>query len=91
VIFQRQTNTERGDRVKSDQVPNAYWRNSEAAVLGAREPKWGGKIVAVICLRNGHDPSRADFAAYLLEHILGYKTPRRVVFIDTLPKNAEAR
>jgi fatty-acyl-CoA synthase len=47
--------------------------------------------VAVICRREGHDTSGAAFVAYLREHIAGYKTPRHVVFIDVLPKNASGK
>ncbi len=83
-----------GENVYPREVEEVLFRHPavvEAAVIGAPDPKWGEKVVAVICLRDGHDVSGAEFVAYLREHVAGYKKPRHVVFIDVLPKNASGK
>jgi acyl-CoA synthetase (AMP-forming)/AMP-acid ligase II len=63
----------------------------EAAVLGAPDPKWGEKVVAVVCLRSGEGASGAELVAFCRERIASYKKPRHVVFVDALPKNASGK
>ncbi len=61
----------------------------EAAVIGAQDPKWGEKVVAVVCKRS--DVSGEELIAFCRERIASYKKPRHVVFIDVLPKNASGK
>ncbi|HWA61938.1 MAG TPA: long-chain fatty acid--CoA ligase [Caulobacteraceae bacterium] len=61
----------------------------EAAVLGAPDPKWGEKVVAVIAAR--HEVSGAEIVAFCRERIASYKKPRHVVFIEALPRNASGK
>jgi acyl-CoA synthetase (AMP-forming)/AMP-acid ligase II len=63
----------------------------EAAVLGAPDPKWGEKVVAVICARPGQPVTGADLVAFCRARIASYKKPRHVVFIDALPRNASGK
>jgi acyl-CoA synthetase (AMP-forming)/AMP-acid ligase II len=61
----------------------------EAAVVGAPDPKWGEKVVAVICARS--EVSGEELIAFCRARIASYKKPRHVVFIDALPKNASGK
>jgi acyl-CoA synthetase (AMP-forming)/AMP-acid ligase II len=61
----------------------------EAAVVGAPDPKWGEKVVAVVCVRS--EVSGEELIAFCRERIASYKKPRHVVFIDALPKNASGK
>jgi fatty-acyl-CoA synthase len=61
----------------------------EAAVIGAPDPKWGEKVVAVVCRRS--DATAEELIAFCRERIASYKKPRHVVFIDALPKNASGK
>jgi acyl-CoA synthetase (AMP-forming)/AMP-acid ligase II len=63
----------------------------EAAVLGAPDPTWGEKVVAVVCVRSGEPVSGAELVAFCRERIASYKKPRHVVFIDALPRNASGK
>ncbi len=63
----------------------------EAAVIGAPDPKWGEKVVAVICLREGASASEEALIGFCRERIASYKKPRHVVFIEAIPKNASGK
>jgi len=62
---------------------------AEVAVLGLPDPDFGEQVVAVVVPRPG--PSSPDAQA-LVDHckdrLASFKKPRRVVFLDALPRNA---
>jgi acyl-CoA synthetase (AMP-forming)/AMP-acid ligase II len=83
-----------GENVYPREVEEALYQHPavvEAAVVGAPDPKWGEKVVAVVCLRAGHETDGPELIAFCRERIASYKKPRHVVFIDTLPKNASGK
>ena len=83
-----------GENVYPREVEEVLYRHPavvEAAVIGAPDPKWGEKVVAVIRVREGHAVTGAELVAFCREEMAGYKKPRHVVFIDTLPKNASGK
>jgi acyl-CoA synthetase (AMP-forming)/AMP-acid ligase II len=63
----------------------------DAAVVGAPDPKWGEKVVAVVCLREGEAVDAETLIVFCRERIASYKKPRHVVFIDVLPRNASGK
>ncbi|EWY39219.1 malonyl-CoA synthase [Skermanella stibiiresistens SB22] len=61
----------------------------ESAVVGVPHPDFGEAVVAVVMRRPGRDdltPERV--AAVCKEELANYKTPKRIFFIDELPRNA---
>jgi acyl-CoA synthetase (AMP-forming)/AMP-acid ligase II len=62
----------------------------EAAVCGVPDPDWGEIAVAFIAPLPGVQPSPEDLQAYC-KPILGLRTPRRFVLLDSLPKNANGK
>lgn len=56
----------------------------ESAVVGVPHPDFGEGVVAVV---EGQGDEAALIAA-LRSRLAGYKTPKRVVFVDALPRNA---
>jgi long-chain acyl-CoA synthetase len=59
---------------------------SEAAVLGVPDDLWGEAVTAVIVVRPGHATRAEDIVAHCAELLADYKKPRRIVFVDSLPK-----
>jgi fatty-acyl-CoA synthase len=59
---------------------------AEAAVVGVEDPKWGEAACACIVRKGGLD--EAAVLALFRDRLAKYKHPRRVVFLDSLPKNA---
>ncbi|MCZ7658515.1 MAG: AMP-binding protein [Xanthobacteraceae bacterium] len=58
----------------------------EACVIGVPDPRWGEMVVAVVALRDDAQMSEADVLALFAERVARYKHPRRVRFVDALPR-----
>lgn len=61
---------------------------AEAAVIGVADAKWGEAACAVVVRKVGAAIDEATVLALFRDRLARYKHPRRVVFADTLPKNA---
>ena len=57
-------------------------------MVGAPDPDLGEQVVAVMVPEGRPDPAAAMIAAFCRERLASYKKPRRVVFVDALPRNA---
>lgn len=60
----------------------------EVAVVGVPDDRWGEAVMAFVVLRDGRSTSEADIADWIDGRIAGYKKPRRVAFLDELPKGS---
>jgi long-chain acyl-CoA synthetase len=62
---------------------------ADVATIGVPDADWGERVLAVVELRAGHQPSR-DEAAELIEfcraRLAHFKCPSRVEFVETLPR-----
>jgi long-chain acyl-CoA synthetase len=58
----------------------------EAAVVGVPDEQMGEEVGAAIALKDGEEASEDDIRAFVKEQVAGYKYPRRVWFVDELPK-----
>ena len=59
----------------------------ESAVIGVPHPDFGEGVVAVVDCAKGA-LTEADVIAPLRARLASFKVPKRVVFVDTLPRNA---
>jgi long-chain acyl-CoA synthetase len=58
----------------------------EAAVVGIPDETLGEEVAALIVARPGSSPKADELQAWVKERVAGYKYPRRVLFVDDLPK-----
>jgi long-chain acyl-CoA synthetase len=58
----------------------------EAAVIGIPDDHMGEEVGAAIALKDGEDASEDDIKAIVKDQVAGYKYPRKVWFVDELPK-----
>jgi len=63
----------------------------EAVVIGIPDEIWGESICAVVVPREGHQISEAGLIEFCASRLSGYKKPKKVVFINELPKNAAGK
>ncbi|MDX1817157.1 MAG: malonyl-CoA synthase [Marinobacter sp.] len=59
----------------------------ESAVIGVPHPDFGEGVTAVVVLEPGASVSEADVIENLVGHLAKYKQPKRVFFVDALPRN----
>jgi long-chain acyl-CoA synthetase len=58
----------------------------EAAVVGMAHDEWGEEVGAAVALKEGASIGADELQAYVKEHVASYKYPRRIWFVDELPK-----
>ena len=58
----------------------------EAVVVGAPHETLGEEVVALVVLRPGASAGADEIQAWTKERVAAYKYPRRVIFVDELPK-----
>ncbi len=59
----------------------------EAAVVAVPDEKWGEVVKGVIVLKEGLKTNGEEMIAFCKEHLAGFKAPKSVDFVNTLPKN----
>ena len=77
-----------GENVYSAEVENALASHpgvAACAVIGLPDEQWGERVHAVVVPAAGHAPDTDALRAHVKELIAGYKAPRSVELVDTLP------
>ncbi len=64
---------------------------AEAAVVGVEDEEFGQRLKAFVVLHGGQELSEDEAKAHVKTNLAGYKTPREVVFLDELPRNATGK
>lgn len=83
-----------GHNVYSKEVEDAIAQHdavADVAVIGLDDPVYEEMVCAVVVLRPGHQPGddlSADIQSFVRERKAGYNVPKRIEYIDALPKNA---
>ncbi|HEX2622873.1 MAG TPA: p-hydroxycinnamoyl-CoA synthetase, partial [Phototrophicaceae bacterium] len=63
----------------------------DACVVGISDPEWGQKVAAAIVIQAGSNLSIEALTVYCREALAGYKIPRLIRFVDTLPLTASGK
>jgi long-chain acyl-CoA synthetase len=58
----------------------------EAAVVGIPDDEWGEEVGAAVALKDGRLADAGELIAFVKEQVASYKYPRRIWFVDELPK-----
>ena len=66
-----------------DELPQVV----ESAVIGVAHPDLGEGVTAAVVLKPGESLDESDVLAALKDKVARYKQPKRVFFIDSLPRN----
>ncbi|GHE53426.1 acyl-CoA synthetase [Streptomyces longispororuber] len=84
-----------GVLVASRQVEDALYTHpgvAEAAVIGLPDPRWIEAVTAVV-VRGAAAPdvTEADLVAHARARLAAFKAPKRILFVDELPRNASGK
>jgi len=63
----------------------------EAAVVGVPDPYRGETVAAFVSLRAGHAVTAEELISFCRDRLAAYKYPRRVEFLDELPKTVSGK
>jgi fatty-acyl-CoA synthase len=61
---------------------------AQAAVVGLPDDKWGEMVTAFIILHQGATADEAELIAHAHAHLAGYKAPKAVRFVESIPLSA---
>lgn len=81
-----------GVLVASRQVEDALYTHdavAEVAVVGLPDERWIEAVTAVVVART--EVTEAELLAHAREKLAAFKAPKRVVFVDELPRNASGK
>lgn len=80
-----------GENVVAAEVEEAlksHPKISEAAVIGTPDDRWGEDVTAFIVPVSGATVARDEVDQHCRALLAGYKCPRRIEFVDSLPKTS---
>ncbi|WP_010541853.1 fatty acyl-CoA synthetase [Dietzia alimentaria] len=83
-----------GVLVASREVEDAVYmdeRVAEVAVIGTPDNRWIEAVTAVVVLKEGADAAEQEIIDGTREHLAPFKVPKRVVFVDELPRNQSGK
>jgi len=83
-----------GEKISPVEVDQALLRHpevAEAAAFAVPHPRLGEDVAAAVVLRGGATVTSLDLRKFLLSSLAQFKIPRRIVFVDGLPKGATGK
>jgi acyl-CoA synthetase (AMP-forming)/AMP-acid ligase II len=83
-----------GENVSSIEVEDALTSHpavKEVAVIGIPDEKWGELVTALVVVGDGEAVSAEDLIAHCRTALAGYKCPKRVEFVQALPRTATGK
>ncbi|MGH3626824.1 MAG: AMP-binding enzyme, partial [Sciscionella sp.] len=64
---------------------------AEASVIGVPDDRWGEAVTAFVVIPTGEQISAEQIVANTRRYLAGYKLPKKVYFVDELPKNVSGK
>jgi fatty-acyl-CoA synthase len=83
-----------GENVYPIEVEQVLFTSPEiddVAVIGAPDAEWGESVLAVVVRASGSALTEDELISWIRDRIAHFKCPRRVEFVDALPRNATGK
>lgn len=83
-----------GEKVSPLEVDEAllgHWAVAQAVAFALPHDKLGEEVGAAVVLATDAEVSEAELRAYLAERLASFKVPRRIIFVDEIPKGATGK
>ena len=78
-----------GENIYPAEVESALFGHpavADVAVIGVPDDKWGEAVKAIVVKKPATQVTPEELIAFTRERIAGYKVPRSIDFVDTLPR-----
>lgn len=83
-----------GENVASAEIERVLYGHPsvmECAVIAVPDDQWGEVPKAIITLKPGTQPGEAELIAHCRKHLAGFKVPKSVEFVESLPKGGTGK
>ncbi|HWO02247.1 MAG TPA: fatty acid--CoA ligase [Blastocatellia bacterium] len=83
-----------GENISSIEVEGFLYKHPavlEAAVIAAPDERWGETVCALVVLKPGASVTDEELVDFCREHLAHFKCPRRIQFIEALPRTATGK
>jgi fatty-acyl-CoA synthase len=83
-----------GENVASREVEEALYAHpgvAEVAVFAVPDPRWVEAVTAAVLPRSGQTLNEAELIAFCKQRLASFKSPKYIVIVDKLPKNASGK
>ena len=64
---------------------------AQVVVFGAPHKRLGEEVAAMVVLHEGHECSERELQQFVAQRVAGYKVPKKILFVDELPKGATGK
>ncbi len=84
----------RGFKISAIEIENCLQRHpdiAEVAVVGVPNDDLGQEVVAAVTPKSGNQIDIAAVTNFARQHLAGYKIPRRIVVMDSIPKTGPGK
>ncbi|MGA2931623.1 MAG: AMP-binding protein, partial [Acidimicrobiales bacterium] len=83
-----------GEKVYPEEVEGVL-RQSRAiydvVVVGVPDERWGERVVAIVQLAPGTEPTEGELKTLVRDSLAGYKVPKQVVFVDEVVRSPSGK
>ncbi len=64
---------------------------AQVIVFGAPHKRLGEEVAAMVVLHEGHECEERELQMFVAQRVAGYKVPKKILFVDELPKGATGK
>ncbi|NLJ71421.1 MAG: AMP-binding protein [Syntrophomonadaceae bacterium] len=64
---------------------------ADVGIIGVPDEKWGELVKAIVQLKPEAEVSEEEIITYCRQYLAGFKVPKSVDYIDTIPRNAAGK
>lgn len=83
-----------GEKVHPEEVEEALKLHpgiADATVVGLPDEKWGESVTGVVQLEPGAKATEQELRTHVGQHLAGYKTPKRIVFVESVGRSPSGK